>query len=98
MIKYLILLDKTSGCKGGDSCCSASVPCGEWEGDCDSDAECQDGLVCGHNNCPLKPQGYWAAGEWDETDDCCYRARNGKNNQPVKIESFLDLILKYVIK
>ena len=67
-----------SGCKGGDNCCTTGIPCGEWEGDCDSDDECQAGLICGHNNCPLKPTGYWAHGDWDITDDCCYRARNGK--------------------
>ena len=32
-------------------CCSHSIPCGEGEGDCDSDEECKSGLVCGHNNC-----------------------------------------------
>ena len=82
-LKYIVndndfpLLDKSTGCKGGDTCCTSSIPCGEWEGDCDSDDECQPGLVCGHNNCPLKPQGWWAHGKWDTTDDCCYRARNG---------------------
>ena len=73
----LYVKDKSSGCKGGDNCCTSSIPCAEWEGDCDSDNDCQKGLVCGHNNCPLKPQGYWAAGDWDSTDDCCYRAREG---------------------
>ncbi|MFW5739085.1 MAG: vWA domain-containing protein, partial [Myxococcota bacterium] len=29
--------------------CSASCPCNEGEGDCDSDAECASGLVCAHD-------------------------------------------------
>merc|ERR1712133_90813 len=32
-------------------CCSADVPCGLGEGDCDSDDECSGDLVCGTNNC-----------------------------------------------
>merc|ERR1711902_488099 len=41
-----------SGCNGGDwTCCSSTNKCGEGEGDCDSDAECQSGLICGKDNC-----------------------------------------------
>lgn len=35
-----------SGAKFGWTYCSASCPCGENEGDCDSDADCKTGLVC----------------------------------------------------
>ena len=34
------------------------------EGDCDSDADCEAGLVCGQDNC--RGDGF------DDTDDCCY--------------------------
>ena len=32
-------------------CCSADIPCGLGEGDCDTDDECAGDLVCGTNNC-----------------------------------------------
>ena len=32
-------------------CCTADNPCVVGEGDCDEDAECEAGLVCGENNC-----------------------------------------------
>jgi len=33
----------------GDFC---DGQCGAWQGDCDFDADCRPGLVCGLNNCP----------------------------------------------
>merc|ERR550519_2046997 len=58
-------------CTGGDSCCSVDYDddgsmdeaCGLGEGDCDTDADCMKGLVCGTDNC--KGTGF------DSTDDCC---------------------------
>jgi len=41
--------------------------CGVDEGDCDKDEDCQDGLICGKNNCSNK-----SGEEWDDSDDCCY--------------------------
>ena len=35
-------------------CCSVENPCGEGEGDCDSNGECKGNLVCGSNNCGSK--------------------------------------------
>ena len=29
----------------------AKIPCGEGQGDCDDDSECEGSLVCGHVNC-----------------------------------------------
>ena len=55
-------------CKGGDDCCSSENKCKEWEGDCDSDSDCNDGLICGYRNCPKK-YGY----DWDFEDDCCFK-------------------------
>jgi len=55
-------------CNGGDDCCGKDgYKCGKGEGDCDSHSDCQQGLVCGSNNC--------ARGEiwtrFDKRDDCC---------------------------
>merc|ERR1711962_840414 len=51
-------------CDGGDSCCGAKWhKCGEGEGDCDYDTDCQNGLTCGLDNC--------VGDSFDETDDCC---------------------------
>ena len=47
--------------------------CGEDEGDCDSHNECQDGLVCGSNNC-LASLGF------DLEVDCCYDAIVGDDD------------------
>jgi len=54
-------------CYGGDNCCSNGV-CTWGQGDCDTDSDCADGLVCGNNNCRHMD------GErlsFDATDDCC---------------------------
>ena len=56
-----------SNCTGGDSCCTKDVQCKEFEGDCDTDDECKDDLICGHNNCPTE-----SGLQWDEHDDCCF--------------------------
>ena len=59
-------------CNGGDSCCGANgYKCGEGEGDCDSDNDCQPGLICHQqlNNC--KGDGF------DSTDDCCTKPTTG---------------------
>ena len=37
---------------GDEHFCASGIPCGEDEGDCDSNSECQVGLACGSNNCP----------------------------------------------
>ena len=48
---------------GANSCCTEDNPCDEGEGDCDSDADCKSGLVCGQDNC--------VGSSFDSTDDCC---------------------------
>merc|ERR1719317_208541 len=50
-------------CNGGEDCCTEEEVCGLGEGDCDTDAQCAAGLVCGKENC----QGT----SYDSTDDCC---------------------------
>lgn len=59
-------LDMT--CRGGEGCCGreSNRQCGEGEGDCDEDEECQGLLQCGTDNCRTK-----SGGAWDLTDDCC---------------------------
>ena len=52
-----------TACDGGNSCCTAENQCGVGEGDCDSDADCNPGLVCGKANC--------VGSGFDATDDCC---------------------------
>merc|ERR1711962_147094 len=37
--------------KSSWSCCSTSNRCGVGQGDCDRDSDCQDGLICGNDNC-----------------------------------------------
>merc|ERR1719312_53749 len=57
-------------CKGGNSdwnCCTSQNPCPINQGDCDSDSDCQDGLVCGKDNCQaIYPNAHPAA-------DCCIK-------------------------
>ena len=53
--------------------CTIEKPCGENQGDCDSDAECSDELVCGLNNCPTS-LGY------SPDFDCCYGVFVGDDN------------------
>jgi len=44
------------------SCCRAEYQCSEGEGDCDSDDDCLDSLICGTNNCDSV---------FPDTHDCC---------------------------
>ena len=44
--------------------------CYENQGDCNSDYECQDSLICGSNNCP-------ASLDFDPGVDCCYQKSPG---------------------
>ena len=55
-------------CTGKEGCCTEKNKCGEGEGDCGSDEDCQNGLVCGKNNCKGKT--------FDKTDDCCVKPGN----------------------
>jgi len=45
--------------------CSTDNLCGEGQGDCDSDAECDGTLVCGNNNC------HYFASDVASGKDCC---------------------------
>jgi len=53
--------------KSSWSCCSTSNRCGVGQGDCDRDSDCQDGLICGNDNCrPFIPGVHPRA-------DCCIK-------------------------
>ena len=49
-------------------CCSESNKCSEFQGDCDKDSECEDGLVCGNMNCPTGTG-------WHIEYDCCWKSK-----------------------
>jgi len=63
-------------CDGGDSCCQnhPNQRCGIGEGDCDEDMDCEQGLVCGIDNCRA-----WGSG-FDSTDDCCRDPCDGEDS------------------
>jgi len=58
---------------GGEGC-TAESPCRECEGDCDSDADCNDGLRCSMRSTSHKSiPGCWSGGSGDiPTHDYCY--------------------------
>ena len=71
-------------CANENDFCSSQNPCGTNQGDCDTHDECQDGLVCGSNNCP-DSLGYHSE------FDCCYHPTVGDelfctNNNPCAID------------
>ena len=53
---------------GDEHFCASGKSCGEDQGDCDAHNECQDGLICGSNNC------------LDSEFDCCYQPTLGDEN------------------
>ena len=55
-------------------CCSASRPCVEGEGDCETDQECRGQLVCGNNNCKQ------FGDVFHPKDDCCVKPTEEFNN------------------
>ena len=62
-------------CDGSDyedlhSCCTVENPCGEWEGACDSNAQCVDNLDCGQFNCDITSNFTDYSGF--QKFDCCY--------------------------
>ena len=65
MYSTLFLVNCTTSRNGDDKFCFCNT-CAENEGNCDSHDECQHGLACGSNNCPV------ALGFNSEVD-CCYQ-------------------------
>ena len=68
--KYLFLV-----CAGGNTCCTPNNKCGELEGDCDRDSDCDDGLMCGIDNCKRITGIRDSVIDWDDTDDCCVKGK-----------------------
>lgn len=66
-----------SGAIGGASYCSASCPCEDGEGDCDSNAECVAGTTCVSN---VGPNYGWAS--WVDVCETanCHSGANGNAN------------------
>ena len=55
----------TDGARNGDlGFCSACYLCSENEGDCKNDNQCQNGLICGQENCPTS---------FGVDTNCCYK-------------------------
>ena len=69
ILDTLSLVNCATASHGDDEFCYCNT-CSENEGDCDSHDECQDGLVCGSNNCP-------ASLGFDSEVDCCYHPTVG---------------------
>ena len=60
---------------GDEDFCASGIPCGEGEGDCDSNSECQSNHFCGSNNC-LASLGF------DSEIDCCSSTQIMSPNYP----------------
>ena len=61
-----ILVNCTNVLNGNIGYCGCNA-CIENDGDCDSDNQCQNGLVCGSKNCPVSLG-------FNSNTDCCYDA------------------------
>ena len=53
-------------CTGQGGCCTKERPCKPFEGDCDSDDDCQGSSKCGTNNCDTDRYP-----SFSDQDDCC---------------------------
>jgi hypothetical protein len=63
---YIVLYGKGGSCdvfQSGPDWCRDCGPCSEGQGDCDSDAECEEGLICVHD--------VGASYGWPEARDVC---------------------------
>ena len=62
-------------CYGDSSCCTTENPCKEDGGDCDSNDDCEEGLLCSvDSNCQ-----FWLNYGLDSNDECCYKPCEGSN-------------------
>merc|ERR1719481_35090 len=64
-------------CRGDNSCCTSSNPCGEGDGDCDKNHDCKEKLLCGSNNCKRSKYPTFS-----KSDDCCYDPAKGCGTEP----------------
>jgi len=58
-------------CRGGDNCCKGK--CLENEGDCDTNSDCMEPLVCGSDNCRSG-----TGSSFGGDDDCCYTPKSAE--------------------
>ena len=73
IVNTLSLANCATVSNGDDEFCYYNT-CGENEGDCDAHDECQDGLACGSNNCPVSLG-------FDSEVDCCYSHGGGEHTK-----------------
>jgi len=64
---------KANPCTGGNDCCKKTNQCGENEGDCDKDEDCEAGLKCGSDNCPGRKLFCFSDSCYSRSDDCCVK-------------------------
>ena len=66
-----------SASQNDSDCCSPYNLCREGEGDCDKDADCDSGLICGYDNC-LDFNSSWT----NSTFDCCTQPKGTTTEIP----------------
>ena len=66
-------------CRQNDFC--AKTPCGEGQGDCDDDTECEGSLVCGHMNCMNSTVSDCCTQQCNNDSDCLNQECNTENKQ-----------------
>ena len=66
---------------GDEDFCAIGITCGEDEGDCDSNSECQNSLFCGYNNCPVSLS-------FATEIDCCTSTQLVSPNYPISYPNF----------
>ena len=55
-------------------CAKKEGPCKVSQGDCDALSDCEEGLVCGSDNCP-KGINQLTNTTFKDDDDCCYQPK-----------------------
>jgi len=55
-------------------CAKKEGPCKVSQGDCDALSDCEEGLVCGSDNCP-KGTNQLTNTTFKDDDDCCYQPK-----------------------
>ena len=79
-------------CRGGEHCCVRNdvKMCGEGDGDCNHDRDCDSGLICGDDNCSQQVSGERDGGGDDDHDKDCTKC----NDQAQKsFQSLMNFIL-----
>ena len=74
-VQYISIVGPGPSCNGlnpynFDLCCSDADPCGQFEGKCETDAECMQHLKCGTDNCVRSSNVEITS---DSHFDCCYQ-------------------------